>query len=147
MARSTNAPHRESMIAGWLADAKAAFAAARRRRAERAELSHLPAGDRDRILHDLGEPPGDISFVSRAQPCAATLMAGMMKFVGVDPRDAEAQGLVLRDLQRTCAECREWRRCRYWQAGEIKDDPRDFCLNTPTFDALKHEKVQASARG
>ena len=133
---------RMSIISEWLADARAAFVAARRRRTERAELRQLSAGDRDRILRDLGEPPGDISFVDRAQPCTAELLSGMLQRLEVDRAHGDDPALVMRDLARTCSACPEWRRCRYWQAGEIRDDPRDFCLNMPTFDALRHEKLR-----
>jgi hypothetical protein len=144
MAQPATVPSPPTGIAALIAEAKAAFVAARRRRAERAELGNLAPGDRDRILRDLGEPPGDLTFIDRAQPCAGALLAGMMARLGVDSAHGDDPALVMRDLERTCAECPEWRRCRYWQAGEIKDDPRDFCLNMPTFDALRHEKVRTS---
>lgn len=133
-------------LAAWMAGAKAALAAARRRRAERTELGRLSPGDRDRILRDLGEPPGDLTFIDRAQPCTEELLAGMMARLGIDRAHGDDPAPVMRDLERTCAECRDWRRCRYWQAGEIKDDPRDFCLNMPTFDALRHEEIHVRSR-
>ncbi len=129
----------------WLADAQTALRAARRRRRERAELRQLNAGERDRILVDLGQAPGDIDFVSRAQPCTDELLAGMLARLDIAPSVCEQGRLVLRDLQRTCAECPDWRRCRYWQAGEIKDDPRNFCGNMPTFDALRGEPARPHA--
>lgn len=32
-----------------------------------------------------------------------------------------------------------------WMAGEINGDPRDFCLDMPAFDALRHEKAQVKS--
>lgn len=146
MTRSPASSLQPTGIAAWFADAKAALIAARRRHVERAELSHLAPADRDRILRDLGEAPGDLSFVDRAQPCTAPLLAGMMTRLDIDRAHGDDPGLVMRDLERTCAECPEWRRCRYWQAGEINDNPRDFCLNMPTFDALRHETIRVQSR-
>lgn len=42
-----------------------------------------------------------------------------------------------RDLERVCATCKAWRRCKRDLAkGEVQTGQTGYCLNAPTIDAL-----------
>jgi hypothetical protein len=74
-------------------------------------------------------------------PGPSELLPQRLEQLGLDPefvRRAEPETYT--DLTRTCASCADWRRCKHDLArGDVQAGMGDYCLNTPTIDALTVE--------
>ena len=86
---------------GWLAT-----------RAERRELRQLPAPERQRVLRDLGLSEDDVDHLIANHPGPERLLPRRLAAAGIDAADLRvAEPATMRDLQRTCSRCRDWRHC------------------------------------
>jgi len=65
-------------------------------------------------------------------------MTDMLKALGLDAKAvARAEPALLRDMQRICGVCQAAEECASeLAAGTAVHNYRDFCINTPTLDAL-----------
>jgi hypothetical protein len=78
-------------------------------------------------------------------PDAAHLLYERMRAMGISEADVHrAADGVMRDLQRTCAVCREKGVCE-WDLRERPDDPvwKSYCHNAVALESLTKLKVQA----
>lgn len=109
------------------------------RRALGEELNRL--GERE--LDDLGIVRGQIPTLVAAYPEAPRLLMRMLRQVGID--DERVGTALLRELERTCANCVERKACRHWlKAPTPAGDYRRFCPNAAVLEKLANE--QAAAR-
>jgi transcriptional regulator with XRE-family HTH domain len=107
----------------------------------RRELSEIRQMDRDdfeRIAADLRISPGELDELVRQGPHAADELPQMLKVLGVDEAAlSRTEPLVLRDMERVCAMCRDKPRChRDLAAGTAGAHYEEYCLNAPTIDRL-----------
>jgi uncharacterized protein YjiS (DUF1127 family) len=113
----------------------------RRERAERAELEAMGCDEVNRMLSDCGVSIDDIGHVTN--PKVAELLPEMLAALGV-PDDARALA-TRRDLERSCAMCREWKQCESaLTMGTAVDTWRDFCRNAPALEGLSATTAASS---
>ena len=107
------------------------FAQWLRHRRELSELRQLDRDDFERIAMDLDE-------LVRHGEHAADELPQMLKALGIDEAAlGRAEPLVLRDMERVCAMCKDKPRChRDLAAGTSAAHYEDYCLNAPTIDRL-----------
>jgi pyrroloquinoline quinone (PQQ) biosynthesis protein C len=91
-----------------------------------------------RIASDLGIGNRELHTLAAHGPHSADLLQKMLPALGIDPEKlAEADPLVMRDLQRLCVTCNKKKRCQHELAeGKAAADFRQFCPNAVTLDAL-----------
>ena len=67
----------------------------------------------------------------------------MMAALGLDAHAiARVEPLVIRDLERTCAQCEQKKQCdRDLAAGTAAQHYEEYCVNAPTIAALKLDSV------
>jgi hypothetical protein len=102
-------------------------------------LGELRQMDRETVNHiasDLRISLGDLKELVRNGPHAADELPKMLKALGIDEAAlARSQPLVLRDMQRVCAMCRDKSRCHSdLAAGTAAKNHEAYCLNAPTID-------------
>ena len=109
------------------------------------ELCALNDREIGRVAEDLRIDPNTLRDLVARGPDAAHLLYERMRALGIskDDVDQAADG-VMRDLQRTCAVCREKGVCE-WDLRERPDDPvwKTYCHNAVTLESLTKLKVQA----
>jgi hypothetical protein len=106
------------------------------------ELSLLDQREVERIARDLGVSSDSLKVMVERGPDAANLLYERMRALGLSKTDVDhTAGLVMRDLQRTCACCNEKGVCER-DLAERPDDPawKDYCPNAVTLDALARLK-------
>ena len=93
------------------------------------------------IARDLGVSPGELSELVRRGPHAADELPKMMAALGLDVQAiARVQPMVMRDLERACAQCRQKKQCdRDLAAGTAAQHYEEYCVNAPTLAALKSD--------
>jgi len=106
-------------------------------RRERAELDQMLGWEHDRLARDIGVTPGELD---QLVACGhdPQRMTDMLKALGLDAKAvARAEPALLRDMQRICGVCQAAEECASeLAAGTAVHNYRDFCINTPTLDAL-----------
>ncbi|CAL74314.1 conserved hypothetical protein [Bradyrhizobium sp. ORS 278] len=114
------------------------FAQWLRHRRELSELRQLDRDDFERIALDLQVTPSDLDELVRQGEHAADELPLMLKALGIDEAAlSRAEPLVLRDMERVCAMCKDKPRChRDLAAGTSDAHYEDYCLNAPTIDRL-----------
>jgi hypothetical protein len=114
-------------FAGWL-----------KRQRELGEIGRLDHDAMQRIAADLRIAPDDLDALVRNGPHATDELPQMLAALGIDRAAlARSQPLVLRDLARVCALCKDKARCRGdLAAGTAATRFEDYCLNAPTIDGL-----------
>jgi len=107
-------------------------------RRELSELRQMDRADFDRIADDLQVSPGELDQLVRHGPHAADELPVMLKALGIDARKlARAEPMLLRDMERVCAMCKQKARCdRDLIAGTAAEHYESYCLNAPTIDRL-----------
>ncbi len=114
------------------------FAAWLKHRRELNEMRQMDRTDFDRIANDLRVSATDLDAMVHLGPHAADELPQMLKALGIDEAAlARAQPLVLRDMERVCARCRDKARChRELADGTAPEHYKDYCLNAPTIETL-----------
>ena len=82
--------------------------------------------------------PAELDEMVRHGPHAADELPVMLKALGIDEhRLARTETMLLRDMERVCALCRDKAKCdRDLIAGTAAEHYEDYCLNAPTIDQL-----------
>ncbi|UFZ01962.1 hypothetical protein LQG66_21890 [Bradyrhizobium ontarionense] len=114
------------------------FAQWLRHRRELSELRQLDRDDFERIAMDLQVTPADLDELVRHGEHAADELPHMLKALGIDEAAlSRTEPLVLRDMERVCAMCKDKPRChRDLAAGTAGEHYEAYCLNAPTIDHL-----------
>jgi hypothetical protein len=106
------------------------------------ELSRLDPKEVGRIAADLGMSTSALKDLAARGPDAANLLYERMRALGLSKADVDhaAQG-VMRDLQRTCACCKEKGICEK-DLTKHPDDPvwKSYCPNAITLESLTRLK-------
>jgi hypothetical protein len=120
------------------------FAAWLKHRRELNEMRQLDRTDFERIADDLRVPSAALDEMVRLGPHASDELPVMLKALGIDEQAlSRAHPLVLRDMERVCAHCRDKVRChRDLAHGTAPEHYRDYCLNAPTIDTLVERSGQ-----
>lgn len=110
----------------------------RKTQAEPAGLPGLPDADRQKVLSKAGMTGYDIGHMTTDHPSPEKLLPSWLAAAGVDIGYVQAaQPAVLRDMQRMCSRCTDWKRCQTTlQQGEDYGTHCVYCRNAPTIDAL-----------
>lgn len=114
------------------------FAQWLKHRRELSEIRRMDRDDLERIAADLQVSPGELDELVQNGEHAADELPQMLKALGVDEAAlARIEPLVLRDMERVCAVCRDKPRChRDLAAGATEAHYEEYCLNAPTIDRL-----------
>ncbi|MGJ4880222.1 MULTISPECIES: DUF6455 family protein [unclassified Bradyrhizobium] len=120
------------------------FAQWLRHRRELSEIRQLDRDDFERIAMDLQVTPADLDELVRHGEHAADELPQMLKALGIDEAAlGRAEPLVLRDMERVCAMCKDKPRChRDLAAGTSAEHYEEYCLNAPTIDRLGSAAVK-----
>jgi len=120
------------------------FAQWLRHRRELNEIRQMDREDFERIAADLQVSPGDLDELVRHGAHAADELPDMLQALGIDEAAlARSEPLVLRDMERVCAMCKDKPRChRDLAAGIAAAHYEDYCLNAPTIDRLGDDVVK-----
>jgi hypothetical protein len=107
-------------------------------RRELSEIRQMDRADFERIAEDLRVSPAELDEMVRHGPHAADELPVMLKALGIDEhRLARTEPMLLRDMERVCALCRDKAKCdRDLIAGTAAAHYEDYCLNAPTIDQL-----------
>jgi hypothetical protein len=110
----------------------------RRRRSSLADLAACPASELQRVAQDAGVSVSDLRIVAAAHCNPSELLPLRLELLGIDPGYVRsAQTATYRDLERTCAMCKAWRRCaRDLANGDVQAGMASYCLASLTIDAL-----------
>jgi hypothetical protein len=109
------------------------------------ELRALDDHEIERVAADLSISTSALRDLVARGPDAAHLLYDRMRALGISEADVQrAADGVMRDLQRTCAVCREKEVCE-WDLRERPDDPgwKTYCPNAVTLESLTKLKVRA----
>ncbi len=114
------------------------FAAWLKHRRELNEMRQMDRTDFDHIANDLRVSSTDLDEMVRLGPHAADELPQMLKALGIDEAAlARTQPLVLRDMERVCAYCKDKAHChRDLAAGTAPEHYKEYCLNAPTIETL-----------
>jgi uncharacterized protein YjiS (DUF1127 family) len=109
-----------------------------RRQRERYELDRLGSAEFNRLARDMGVSPGDLDRLVAAAHDPQQLSA-MLEALGIDEQElTRLDPALLRDMRRICGLCRAADECACELAsGTAVHNYRNFCINTPTIDALR----------
>lgn len=120
------------------------FAQWLKHRRELNEFRHLDRDDFERIAMDLRISPAELDELVRRGKHAADELPQMLKALDIDEAVlARAKPLLLRDMGRVCALCKDKSRCRSdLAAGTATEHYQDYCLNAATIDRLGPEIVR-----
>jgi hypothetical protein len=109
------------------------------------ELRALDDKEIGRVAADLHISTNALRDLVARGPDAANLLYERMRALGISKADVNhaAEG-IMRDLQRTCAVCREKGVCE-WDLRERPEDPvwKTYCPSAVTLESLTKLKVQA----
>lgn len=109
-------------------------------RRELNEMRRLDRTEFDLIASDLRISPGDLDQLVQVGSHGADELPQMLKGLGISEDDLKrSQPMLVRDMQRVCALCRDKAHCdRELAAGTAAAHYRGYCPNAPSIDALKH---------
>jgi uncharacterized protein YjiS (DUF1127 family) len=115
-----------------------AVAEARSRAALRGELSRLEeAGELDLVLSDLGVSRSELPALAQNHPGASRRLAGMLHRLGIRVLPEALSSAEMRAIERTCLLCGNTGQCERWlRSSRPTSLARNFCPNSPAFDAL-----------
>lgn len=110
-------------------------------RRELNEIRQMNRTDFNLIAQDLRVSPDDLDRMVQAGPHAADELPKMLQSLGIDETDlARIEPLMVRDMQRVCAMCRDKPQChRDLDAGTSAAHYKDYCPNASTIEALTIE--------
>ena len=108
------------------------------------EIGQLDREAVERIAADLRISPDDLNELVRHGPRAADELPRMLKALGIDEAAlTRSEPLVLRDMERVCAMCKEKARCGDdLAAGTADQHYEEYCLNAPTIDHLGENAIR-----
>jgi len=114
-------------FAGWL-----------KHRRELNEVRRMDRVDFDAIARDLRVTPGDLDQLVQAGPHGADELPDMLKALGIDGESiARTEPLMVRDMQRVCAMCRDKAQCDADLAGgTAAEHYKSYCSNASTLESL-----------
>lgn len=102
------------------------------------DLDGLPRDELNRMAGEFGMTGLELENLAAKGPHGADLVYDRMRALGLTRADVErvASGM-MRDLERTCAQCHDKGRC-IRDLDTHPDDPvwRQYCLNAETFDGI-----------
>src|SRR5262245_23140186 len=103
-----------------------------------AELAACPPQELKRIAADVGLSPEGLRRSTCGHLGLSELMPQRLQQLGLDPQFVRhAQPEIYRDLERVCANCSAWRKCRRDLArGDVQAGMGGYCLNAATIDLL-----------
>jgi hypothetical protein len=109
-----------------------------RRRSSLTELAVCTPIELQRVAQDAGVSVSDLRIIAAAHSGPSKLLPLRLELLGLDPGHVRsAQTAAYRDLERTCAMCKAWRRCaRDLAKGDVQTGMDSYCLASPTIDAL-----------
>ena len=110
-----------------------------KRRREIREIRDLDSAEFASIAHELCVTPADLDTFVRQGPHAVDELPKLLMALGIDEEDlSRTQPLVLRDMARVCASCRQKHKCNSdLDAGRSAQHYEEYCLNASTIDALE----------
>ncbi|HBK09309.1 MAG TPA: hypothetical protein DDZ81_26190 [Acetobacteraceae bacterium] len=102
------------------------------------ELATLSRSDFQRLATDIGVTDSDLRDVVPLIGDHSELMDQMIRARGLDPAQLRrALGPVIRDMEVTCARCRDSRTCRLeLETGTAASRSHEFCGNATVIDHL-----------
>jgi hypothetical protein len=102
------------------------------------ELAASAPGELTRIASDVGLSGEDLRHLCCGHMGPSELLPQRLQLLGIDPEFLRhAAPTTFRDLARVCASCKASRRCaRDLGCGDVQAGLDDYCLNSPTIDAL-----------
>jgi hypothetical protein len=111
-------------------------------RREMREMRELDRDEFDRIASDLRVSSVDLEELVRQGPHAVDELPRLLEALGINEAAlANAQPMLLRDMERVCALCGHKRQCDHdLIAGTSAEHFADYCPNAPTIAQL--DKVQ-----
>jgi Family of unknown function (DUF6455) len=114
-------------FAGWL-----------KHRRELNELRRMNRTDFDAIARDLRVTPDDLDQLVQAGPHGADELPDMLEALGIDGESlARTDPLMVRDMQRVCAMCRDKAQCDADLAGgTAAEHYKSYCSNASTLESL-----------
>jgi uncharacterized protein YjiS (DUF1127 family) len=103
------------------------------------ELAALSRADLHYLAADLGITEADVLEVVPKLTDHSELMDRMLRARGVDPAAVRRSfGALMRDMEVTCARCRDSRVCRReLESGTAATYCHDFCANAEAMDYLR----------
>jgi len=107
-------------------------------RRELNEIRQMNRDDFERIAADLLISPTELDELVRHGAHAADELPQMLKALGIDEAAlSRTEPLVLRDMERVCAMCKDKPRCHRDLAGGTAGEHYDeYCLNAHTIERL-----------
>ena len=102
------------------------------------ELNQLPQAELERVAADIGLNSDELIRVASQPGAASLLIEKRLAVLNLNPEDIrKLSPLLLRDLERTCAQCAEKGRC----AHDLAEDPLSaawvsYCPNSATLRSL-----------
>jgi uncharacterized protein YjiS (DUF1127 family) len=120
-------------------------------RREVAELDHLSQDEFGRIAHDLGIAAADLEDLVHKGPHRTDELPLLLKALGIDEASlARAEPLVMRDMERVCAQCCHKAECnRDLADGTVVQHYEAYCGNAQTIESLgqvPHPALPAASR-
>jgi hypothetical protein len=111
-------------------------------RREIREIRGLDSGDFARIAQELRVMPDELDLFVRQGSHAIDELPRLLQALGIDEKAlARAEPMVLRDMNRVCAVCRQKRQCnRDLDAGTSVGNYAGYCPNASTIDALEQNE-------
>src|ERR1700686_4178881 len=109
-----------------------------RRQRERYELERMGSAEFNRLAHDIGVSPSDLDqLVAKGRD--PEQLALMLQALVIDEQAlARLEPALLRDMRRICGVCQASDDCaRELACGTAVHNYREFCINTPTLDAVR----------
>lgn len=108
-------------------------------RRELNEMRQLDRTDFDRIANDLRVSPEDLEELIQHGRHAADELPKMLQQLGFNEEElARSNPLLVRDMERVCALCRDKARChRDLAACTAAQHYHAYCLNAATLDSLE----------
>lgn len=106
----------------------------------RSELDTMDRGELDRIAADLGMTGAELKDLAARGPHAADQLRERMRLMGITGADVERIGYgLMRELERTCAHCREKGRCDKDLAARPGDSAwAGYCPNAVALTAVRN---------
>jgi uncharacterized protein YjiS (DUF1127 family) len=106
---------------------------------QRAELDRFSASEFRALAQDVGLAPSELRRITEGNPDAGELMPRRMAALGIHAEELEqAMPALYRDMQRVCAACRTYGRCkRDLDRGTLDAAWEEYCPNAGTLTELR----------